>query len=156
MVGLPVLLQRLRRGVLHSLVLLAAVFSGPRRRLWREARALARTLPGRLEQPLPAAMQALTPAVSPPSLSADAIRQIVDAVAAWGGGRPLGICLRRSLLRYYFLHRAGLRVVVNFGARRRGDALNGHAWLTLHGEPYHEQPEHYHPYTVMWSYPDHV
>lgn len=156
MVALSVFLQRLRHGVLHSLVLLAALASGPRRRLWREARALARTLPAQLEHPLPAAMQALTPAAVPSPLDADAIRRIVDAVAAWGGGRPLGSCLRRSLLRYYFLQRAGLPVVVTFGARRRSDALNGHAWLTLHGQPYYEQPEHYHPYTVMWSYPDHV
>lgn len=120
----------------------------------QEALALARELPARLEQPLPAALQALTPPVRPQPLDDDTMRQIVDALTAFGAGRPLGICLRRSLLRYHFLRRAGLPLVVHFGARRLGDTLGGHAWLTLDGLPYHEQPEHYLRYTVMWRFPD--
>ena len=58
-----------------------------------------------------------------------------------------------AILRYYFLRRAGLPVSVVFGARRRGDGIGGHAWLTLNGAPYHELPEHYREFAVMFAYP---
>ncbi len=126
---------------------------GQRRHFVQEALALARELPDRLDQPLPVALQALTPAAQPQFLDSDTMRQIVDALTAFGAGRPLGICLRRSLLRYYFLRRAGLPLVIHFGARRLGEDIAGHAWLTLDGEPYHEKPEHTRVHTLMWSYP---
>jgi hypothetical protein len=111
---------------------------GQRRHFVQETLILARELPGRLDQPLPAALQALTPPAAPQFLDPDTMRQIVDALTAFGAGRPLGICLRRSLLRYHFLRRAGLPLVIHFGARRLGDDIGGHAWLTLDGQPYHE------------------
>jgi hypothetical protein len=153
---MPVLrrtLVRARRGLAYSAVLAAAMTDGPRRHFVQEALALARELPGRLEQPLPAALQALTPPAEPQFLDRDAMRQIVDALTTFGAGRPLGICLRRSLLRYYFLRRAGLPLVIHFGARRLGDDVRGHAWLTLDGQPYYEKPEHTQVHTLMWSYP---
>jgi len=114
---------------------------------------LAQELPIRMDSPLPAALAELTPAPGPQPLDADTIRPIVDALTAFGAGRPLGICLRRSLLRYYFLRRVDVPVVVNFGARRLGERIGGHAWLTLDGQPYHEAPEHYLNYALMFSYP---
>lgn len=144
---------RIRRGLAYSAVLAAAAVDGQRRRFVQEALALARELPGRLEQPLPAALHALTPQVTAQPLDHETMRQIVDALTAFGAGRPLGICLRRSLLRYYFLRRAGLPLVVHFGARRLDTDIAGHAWLTLEGKPYHERPEHYQGFTVMWSFP---
>lgn len=146
--------ERFRRGLAYSATLAAAMADRRRRAFLREALALARELPGRLEQPLPEALHALTPPPQPQLLERAIMRQIVDALTAFGAGRPLGICLRRSLLRYHFLRRAGLPVTVHFGARRLGDGLGGHAWLTVDGQPYHEQPEHYLNYTVMWSFPD--
>lgn len=107
-----------------------------------------------MDAPLPAALAALTPQPAPQRLEAATIRQIVDALSAFGAGRPLGICLRRSLLRYHFLRRAGLPVVVHFGARRLGERIGGHAWLTLDGQPYYETPEHYLNYVLMFSYPE--
>lgn len=154
MLNLRPVLVRLRRGLTHSRVLAVALIDGPQRRLMIEALGLARELPARLEQPLPAALRALTPPAQSQGLSCDATRAIVDALCAFGAGRPLGICLRRSLLRYYFLRRAGLPVVIHFGARRQGQDVAGHAWLTLSGQPYHEKAEHVSVHTLMWSYPD--
>ncbi len=144
---------RVRRGLVYSAVLAAAVIDGQQRRLLREALALARELPGRLEHPLPEALHALTPQAAPQFLEPEATRRIVDALTAFGAGRPLGICLRRSLLRYHFLRRAGLPLTIHFGVRRLGDDVAGHAWLTLGGQPYHEKPEHYRDFTVMFDYP---
>jgi hypothetical protein len=146
-------LIRLRRGVSYAAVLGVALINRAQRHLLIEALDLARELPARLEQPLPVALLALTPPAQPQVLSFDATRAIVDALSAFGAGRPLGICLRRSLLRYHFLQRAGLPVVIHFGARRQGQDIAGHAWLTLNGQPYHEKAEHVWAHTVMWSYP---
>lgn len=146
-------LERVQRGVAYGAVLAAALVDGPQRAFLAEALALARELPGRLEQPLPVALSGLTPPAEPQALQRETMRQIVDALTALGAGRPLGICLRRSLLRYYFLRRAGLPLVIHFGARRQGDDIAGHAWLTLDGLPYHEKPEHTQVHTLMWSFP---
>lgn len=147
------LLTRLSRGARYSLTLASALLHSDRRRLLREALAFTRSLPGRLDQPLPAALSALTPPTAPQTVDADTTRAIVDALTAFGAGRPLGICLRRSLARYHFLRRAGLPVVVVFGARRLGEDIGGHAWLTLNGQPYHELPQHYLNYAVMFVFP---
>lgn len=144
---------RVRRGLGYSTVLLRALVTARQRGLLREALTLSRQLPQRLEQPLPDALAALTPPVTPQPLPETTIRQIVDALTAFGAGRPLGICLRRSLLRYYFLRRAGLPLVIHFGARRQGDAIGGHAWLTRQDQPYHEQPQNILTHTEMWRFP---
>jgi hypothetical protein len=146
-------LLRTRRGLRYSAILAAAWADPAQRRFVLEARALARELPARMDGPLPAALAGLTPQPAPDTLDAATIRQIADALTAFGAGRPLGICLRRSLLRYYFLRRAGLPVVVHFGARRLGERIGGHAWLTLDDQPYYEAPEHYLNYVLMFSYP---
>lgn len=145
--------SRVGRGLHHAAALVVATLQPAPRQLVSEALHLARLLPAQLDQPLPIALARLTPAPAPQALDPRTIREIVDALTAFGAGRPLGICLRRSLLRYYFLRRAGLPVVVNFGARRLGDALGGHAWLTLDGEPYYEPPENYQRYVLMLSFP---
>lgn len=146
----------MRRGVHYSAVLLAAGFDAESRQLAREVWQMARQLPRLLDQPLLDTMAALTPATTEragSTLGPDTVRQIVDALTALGAGRPLGLCLRRSLLRYYFLRRTGLPVVVHFGARRLARNVSGHAWLTLDGQPYYERLEHFQSFTVMFSYP---
>jgi len=123
----------------------------------------SRSLPRRFDQPLPAMLAQLTPAEAgplnpPPSLPDDEVRRLADAVAAWHIRSPLGICLRRSLLRYHFLRQAGLPVQIVFGARLTGDragrGLGGHAWLLLNGVPYYEQPEDYEDFVEMVRYPE--
>lgn len=153
MSALPHAFVRVRRGLVYSAILLRALPDPARRSLLREALDLARRLPGILEQPLPAALAAVTPEPGAGTLDAETIRAIVDALSAFGAGRPLGICLRRSLLRYYFLRRAGLPLIVHFGARRKADGIGGHAWLTLHDQPFHESPESYQGFVLMFSYP---
>jgi hypothetical protein len=127
--------------------------------------AFSRALPQQFNQPLPQMMSRLTPITnSDPSelpnlreLSSDDIRRLADAVAAWHLTSPLGICLRRSLLRYHFLRRAGLPVSIVFGARlketREGGGIGGHAWLTLNGTPYYENAEDYAGFVEMYIYP---
>lgn len=103
-------------------------------------------------------MAHLTPAPQPATtLPADDIRRLADAVAAWHMRSPLGICLRRSLLRYYFLREAGVEVNIVFGARfkgpQEGGGIGGHAWLRLDGWPYYENPQDYEGFVEMYVYP---
>jgi hypothetical protein len=121
--------------------------------------AFGRALPQQFDQPLPQMMAYLTPAENsnPRDLRPDEIRRLADAVAAWQLNSPLGICLRRSLLRYHFLREAGLLVGIVFGARlrdsREGGGIGGHAWLTLDNRPYFENPADYAGFAVMFKYP---
>ena len=62
--------------------------------------------------------------------------------------RRLGLanpCLRRTLVLFGWLRRAGLPVRFCLGvwagpALSADDALDGHAWLELHGQPFLERP----------------
>lgn len=158
--------ERLVRGVRHAITILRALpVSARRGLLWRMIR-FSHALPRQFGQPLPLMMAGLTPTTSADAghnnngtqtLNSDEIRRLADAVAAWHFTSPLGICLRRSLLRYHFLWEAGLPVRILFGARLKagqaGGGIGGHAWLTLDDEPYHENPDDYHGFVVMYRYP---
>ena len=121
--------------------------------------AFSRSLPRQFDQSLPTMMAQLTPSPDrqAETLAENHIRGLADAVAAWHVRSPLGICLRRSLLRYYFLRKANVPVKVVFGARlkdeRASGGLGGHAWLTLNEVPYHENPGDYQGFTKMYQYP---
>lgn len=127
-----------------------------RRLLWRMI-AFSRSLPARFEQPLPEMMARLTPPARAQPVAEEAIWPLADAVAAWHFRSPLGICLRRSLLRYYFLREAALPVHIVFGARLKGRpaerTIGGHAWLILNGQPYHEHPADYEGFVPLYTYP---
>jgi hypothetical protein len=122
--------------------------------------SFSRELPSQFDQPLPQMMAHLTPQFSDshPELSEAEIRHLADAIAAWHLTSPLGVCLRRSLLRYRFLRAAGVPVKIVFGARFKGEAtrdgLGGHAWLTLDGAAYYERPEDYEGFVKMYDYPE--
>ncbi len=70
----------------------------------------------------------------------DIVRCVETALAV---GAPLirPRCLTRGLTLYYFLRRAGLDVVLCFGARwrdERKEQLAGHCWLEKDGQPFLE------------------
>ncbi|MGH2536041.1 MAG: lasso peptide biosynthesis B2 protein [Candidatus Promineifilaceae bacterium] len=150
---------------LHNLRLVLAVaptlFVSRRRRwLLTEAGRFCRSLPARLREPLPQAIAGLTP----PALGGRvgpaheaAVRDLADLAALLDRRSPLGLCLRRSLTRYYFLRRAGVPVELQFGARlgdgRPERQLHGHAWLALDGQPYYEEDENWRGFKVMLAFP---
>ncbi len=145
------------RNLFTGLLALVSLVAPRRRALWAEMRAYVRGLPAALAAPLPAVMAAQTPVAADLRLPADAVRRLADAAALFERRSPLGVCLRRSLVRYHFLRRAGVPLVVNFGARfkdRTPDRdVTGHAWVTLNGQPYYEDGENYRGFTVMLQYP---
>ena len=119
-----------------------------------------RSLPTRYEAlPLPDFLAELAPrkldllAVNP-----DDLRNLIDAIAQLDWRSPFGICLRRSLLRYHFLRRAGQELGIVFGVRFRQAhepaGVAGHAWNTLDGQPFNEREEDYHGFTVLYEWPE--
>ncbi|HKZ85801.1 MAG TPA: lasso peptide biosynthesis B2 protein [Anaerolineae bacterium] len=149
---------RLRHIGLALAALPGLMISARRRALFREMRAFARNLPAVLKSPLPAAMQQITPLSQPSGDSEPVVRDLADLAALLDRRSPLGLCLRRSLTRYHFLRRAGVPVVVRYGAKfvdgKPDREITGHAWLTLDGHPYHEADENWRGFTVMITWPE--
>lgn len=140
-------------------VILRAMLSREDRRMAAEMRAMQRAMPQRYHTlSLPDFLTELTPK-SPDwrDKDAEAIRKLADALAFWDRSSPFGICLRRSLLRYHFLRRAGLPLGIVFAMRQRQSdeppGLAGHAWNTLHGRPYHERPQDMIGFTEVYRWP---
>jgi hypothetical protein len=151
------MLARLRHLGLALSALPALTFDARQRRIFAEMRAFSRRLPATLAPPLTWALENLTPRSPDLQLPPAALRRLADLAALLDRRSPLGLCLRRSLVRYHFLRRAGLPLVLNFGARFEDGApdreVTGHAWTTLNGEAYFEDGDDYHGFTVMLRYP---
>jgi len=146
------------RHVWLALTTLPGLIVSPRRRaLFGEMRSFERRLPAALRSPLLDALPQLTPAPSASAETETTTRHLADLAVLADRRSPLGLCLRRSLTRYWFLRRAGVPVVLRFGARFVNGAADrdvaGHAWLTLNGRVYHEDSKNWQGFTVMVSFP---
>jgi hypothetical protein len=64
-----------------------------------------------------------------------------------------GNCFPRSLALYWFARRLGYPVLFQCGVRKEVSNLDGHAWLTLDQQPFHEIGQHWQRFTVTFSYP---
>ncbi|MBK7897699.1 MAG: lasso peptide biosynthesis protein [Anaerolineaceae bacterium] len=155
-------LTRLRHLWLGLRLLPGLLASTQQRQLLAEMRHLCRELPIILKQPIPQAMAELEmmgeerPFPLPPEAQT---RQLADLAALLDRRSPLGLCLRRSLLRYRYLHELGVPVTVLFGAKFAPGAapdkkkVTGHAWLVVGERPYHEDDANWQGYTVMLRWP---
>ena len=129
------------------------------RRLLAAMRCFSKQLPQMLQQPLPEAMQQITPDGPMVTAKPHTVRQLVDLATLLDRRSPLGICLRRSLVRYHFLRQAGVPLAVVFGARfdygrQANSHITGHAWTTLHNSPYYETDENWRNFIVMFTWPE--
>jgi len=150
-------IARLRHLWLAVTTLPGLLLNPQRRTLFREMQTFCRNLPQALKGPLPEALQRLTPIVGAGCVGAGCTRDLADLSSLLDRRSPLGLCLRRSLVRYHFLRREGLPVMLQFGAKFVGGKpdreVTGHAWLTLDGQPYHEADENWRGFVVMFSFP---
>jgi Transglutaminase-like superfamily len=64
-----------------------------------------------------------------------------------------GNCFPRSLALYWFARRLGYPVLFHCGVRKEVSNLDGHAWLTLDHQPFHETGQQWQRFTVTFSYP---
>ena len=156
------LLTRLRHLWLGLWLLPGLITSPQQRQLLAEMGQLSRKLPHLLQMPIPQTMAELETARLErpfPLPSETKTRQLADLAALLDRRSPLGLCLRRSLLRYRYLHELNVPVTVLFGAKfAPGESPNtkkvtGHALLVLVELPYHEDDEHWQGYTVILRWP---
>ncbi|MBI1801786.1 MAG: lasso peptide biosynthesis B2 protein [Chloroflexi bacterium] len=152
--------MNLSRGISNLIIALKALRLPATRRVLQEAWRLERALPHWLNAlPLPELMRRLDDEAAASRADGDpaAITRLADAAVGLNFFSPLGLCLRRSLVRYVLLRRAGVPVTVHFGAKKDSEAgqsrLSGHAWLTLNAKPYAERPDDYRGFTPIYSYP---
>ena len=154
-------MTRLFHWWLAATTLPTLIINPTRRSRLAQMRAFCRALPGVLKNPLPAALQSITPqaATHPASQSHEEhlTRTLADLAALLERRSPLGLCLRRSLTRYHFLRQIEVPVILQFGAKFVADRpdreVTGHAWLTLAGRPYYEADENWRGFKVMFSHP---
>jgi hypothetical protein len=139
------------------------IISRSRRSLLREMLEFTGSLGSRFQMPLHATMAELTvdgAGDRPDAGRERTVRNLADFAVYLRRQPALGLCVQRSLTRYYFLRRAGLPVQVHFGVQpvRGGDAgrIMGHAWLTLEGEAYWEDGGRPHHFTTMLTFPGNV
>jgi len=62
-------------------------------------------------------------------------------------------CMKQAVLLFHFLRKWGYAVQLHFGVARVDDALSGHAWIDLDGEPFAEYEDPRTKYQVTYSYP---
>ncbi len=61
-------------------------------------------------------------------------------------------CMKRSLVLFYHLRRAGRDAKIYFGVAKEDGKLEGHAWVTVDGHAYAEEGS-VDQYTITYSYP---
>lgn len=64
-----------------------------------------------------------------------------------------GNCFPRSLALYRLARRRGYPVRFHCGVRKDASGLEGHAWLTLESQPFHEPGTLWRAFTITFSYP---
>ncbi len=62
-------------------------------------------------------------------------------------------CMKRSLILFHYLRKAGREARIVFGVVKESGRLEGHAWVTVNGEPFAEEGP-VDRYTVTYTYPD--
>jgi len=151
---------RLRNAKLALLCFPGLVIDPRQRALLAEMRDFCRHLPAALKQPIPKAMVQLTPESDTEALNhanETATRNLADFASLLERSSSLGLCLRRSLIRYHYLRKLGIPAVIQFGARfverNKEKEITGHAWITIHGQPYHEEEANWRGFQVMFTWP---
>ncbi len=66
---------------------------------------------------------------------------------------PRGNCLPRSLMLFRMARQQGFPVVFHCGVRKTEEGLDGHAWLSLKGQPFLEKTRQYQEMATTVTYP---
>lgn len=112
-------------------------------------------LPRRPLDRLTRSMHAQSRAASPDHDRMHRVRRFTDALCWKLPYLTDKRCLPRSLALYHFATRFGFPVRLHCGVRKAaGNTLDGHAWLSLDGEPFMETDDRANAYTITLTYPD--
>jgi hypothetical protein len=62
-------------------------------------------------------------------------------------------CMKQSLVLFHFLRKWGAPVTIHFGVAKRDEALEGHCWVELAGQPFGERDDPQRAYTTVYTFP---
>jgi hypothetical protein len=69
-----------------------------------------------------------------PRAEPETVRRVRGAVQGWARRVPWkAVCFQRGLALHWMLRRRGIRSVLLYGARQRGDGLAAHVWVDVDG-----------------------
>ena len=105
---------------------------------------------------LPSIMRYLTPAKTEDNevpWKIDLIVKAVNKILGAGFFIYHPTCLKKSLILYHFLKKAGMNVVIHFGVRKRDGALDGHSWITKKGKRIYDNLDTVDDFSITYSYP---
>ncbi|MEA3063964.1 MAG: hypothetical protein QOJ27_392, partial [Sphingomonadales bacterium] len=70
-----------------------------------------------------------------PRVDPETVRRVRGAVQGWARRVPWkAVCFQRGLALHWMLRRRGIRSVLLYGARRKGDGLAAHVWVDVEGK----------------------
>jgi hypothetical protein len=116
--------------------------------LWIRMALRFQTLPNVLEQVGPLSTKA-----EPEDAGMKILTYYVDRWLRLFPYNRRGNCFPRALALYRFARQRGYPVRFHCGVRKEASSLDGHAWLTLNSQVFHEPGKHWQAYTVTFSYP---
>lgn len=119
--------------------------------------AFAAAVPLLMRLPLPrlAALLTRPPRRTPPSTAeVERLERLIALAPRIAGPLVRSGCLTRGVTLFWFLRRAGLDVELRFGLDPGGDdAVDGHCWLSLDGEPFLERRDPRPRFTELYRLP---
>jgi len=62
-------------------------------------------------------------------------------------------CMKQSLVLFHFLRQWGAPVTLHFGVAKRDEALEGHCWIELAGQPFGERGNPRPAFTTVYTFP---
>jgi hypothetical protein len=62
-------------------------------------------------------------------------------------------CMKQSLVLFHFLRKWGAPVTIHFGVTKQHDALEGHCWVELAGQPFGEKDDPHRAFATMYTFP---
>ena len=69
------------------------------------------------------------------------VNPLWSAEIDWAASRFGGSCLDRSVFLWFMLRQRGLDPALRIGIARDGDAIDGHAWVEIHGTVVNDAPD---------------
>lgn len=105
---------------------------------------------------LPVVLAQLSPSSKLGNSDNDEMKQMAYYVDRWLQLFPYnqkGNCFPRSLALYRLARCRGYQVRFHCGVRKDSSGLEGHAWLTLESQTFHEPGTLWRDFTITFSYP---
>lgn len=62
-------------------------------------------------------------------------------------------CMKQSLVLFHFLRQWGAPVTIHFGVAKPHDALEGHCWIELAGQPFGERGDPHRAFAMTYTFP---